>query len=162
MEYLGFSNVKPLIFSLNSFELTAWSAVMETIFLIKGFDFIYLEIKKMARLNYKVDFGATKWQYENFDCVDFYIELLILLNCQYIDRCRPCRHFFRWIIEILHDKWDNIRFIDLDEALKMTNFLKKSVSKSVPLEHFTSNCRLLKQIIRTVKKKIKKEKQPKT
>ena len=104
----------------------------------------------MARLNYKIDFGrkrygAAKWQYENFDCVDLYIELLILLNCQFIDRCR-------WIIEILHDKWDNVRFIDLDEALKMANFLKKSVSKSVLLEHFTSNCRLLKWIIRTVKK----------
>ena len=112
----------------------------------------------MARLNYKIDFGrkrygATKWQDENFDCVNLYIKLLISLNCQFIDRSRPCRHFLRWIIEILHDKWDNIRLIDLDEALKMANFLKKSVSKSVLLEHFTSNHRLLKQIIRTVKKK---------
>ena len=84
MEYLGFSAMKPSIFSVNSFELTAWQ-VVETIFLSKKFDLIYLEIK-MARSIYKIDFsrkryGATKWQYENIDCVDLYIELLILLNC---------------------------------------------------------------------------------
>ena len=111
----------------------------------------------MARLIYKIDFsrkryGATKWQYENFDCVDLYIELLILLNCRFIDRCKPCCHFLRWVIGILSYKWDSIRFIELDDALKMAIFFKKSVSKSVLLEHFKSNRKFLKWMIKYVKK----------
>ena len=113
----------------------------------------------MARLIYKIDFsrkryGATKWQYENFDCIDLYIELLILLNCRFIDRCRPCCHFLRWVIDILFYKWDSIRFIELelDDALKMANFFKKLVSKSVLFEHFNSNRKFLRRMIRYVKK----------
>ena len=70
----------------------------------------------MARVNYKIDmtrrrYGAARWHYESFDCIGLFIELLILLNCQFIDKCRTCRHLMRWVIEILFDKWDTIRFI---------------------------------------------------
>ena len=58
---------------------------------------------------YKSDFGrkrydTTKWQLEEFDCIDLYIELLVLLNCEILDKCRPCRHFLVWIIQILNSK----------------------------------------------------------
>ena len=58
----------------------------------------------------------------------------------------------RWVIEILSYKWDSIRFIESDDALKMANFSKKSVPKSVLLEHFNSNRKFLKRMIRYIKK----------
>ena len=111
----------------------------------------------MARVNLKIDFarrsyGATKWQYEQFDCVDLYIELLILLNYQFIDRCGPCRHFLKWVIDILLKKWDTIRFIEFGEALKMANVFKKVSSTSARTEHFKSNRKFLKKMIRYSKK----------
>ena len=46
----------------------------------------------------------------------------------------------------------HIGFIELTEALKIANCLKKLVPKSVLLEHFTIHRTLLKQMIRKVKK----------
>ena len=119
--------------------------------------FSFFSDKEMAKVNLKIDFsrrryGASKWQYETFDCVDLYIELLILLNCQFIDRCRPCRHLLKWVIDILLDKWDTIKFIEFEEALKMANYLKGSFSTSAPVEHFRSNRKFLKRMIKYSKK----------
>ena len=47
------------------------------------------------------------------------MELLILLNCKVIDKCRPCRHFLKWVLKILQRKWGNIRYIELEEALNL-------------------------------------------
>ena len=111
----------------------------------------------MAKVNYKIDmarrrYGIAKWQYETFDCVDLYIELLILINCQFIDKCRPCCHLLKWVIDILLDKWDTIKFIEFEEALKMANRLKKAFATSATIEHFKSNRKCLKHMIRYAKK----------
>ena len=62
--------------------------------------------KKKVKVNHKIDFcrgtyGVRRWQYENFDCIDLYIELLIIINCEIIDRCRPCHLFLKWIVQLL-------------------------------------------------------------
>lgn len=45
--------------------------------------------------------------------------MLILLNCEFIGKYRPCTNILKWIIEILYDKWDNIRFINFEKALEI-------------------------------------------
>ena len=39
---------------------------------------------------FKKRFGVAKWHYKRLDCIDLYIELLILVNYQFIRECRPC------------------------------------------------------------------------
>lgn len=51
-------------------------------------------------------YGVCKKEFWYFDCIDLYIELLILLNCELIGKCRICRHILRWVVEILQNKWD--------------------------------------------------------
>ena len=69
-----------------------------------------------------------------FDCADLYIEMLILLNCEFIGKSRPCTNILRWIIEILYDKWDNIRFINFEKALEIaTNIL---IPNSLILDYY--------------------------
>ena len=69
------------------------------------------------------------------DCIDLFIELLILTNCQFMDKCRPCRHLLRFVVDVLRSKWDDIRFIDFEEALALAKHLKVLVPYSVLLEH---------------------------
>lgn len=45
-------------------------------------------------------------------------------------------HFLKWIIQILGYKWDNIRFIELKEALKLAKYLKTSFSYYTLSGHF--------------------------
>lgn len=111
----------------------------------------------MVKDTYKLDFtkkryGVTRWQYQKLDCIDLYMELLILLNYKVIDKCRPCCHFLKWVLKILQRKWDNIRYIELEEALKLARHLKTFVPKCVVLEHFTIHRKLLKQMITEIKK----------
>ena len=117
----------------------------------------FLAIEKMVKVNHKIDFsrgtyGVRRWQYENFDCMDLYIELLIIINCEIIDRYRPCRLFLKWIVQLLIHKWDTIRYIEFEEALRRANYLKILFSKSFPMEHFKLNRKFLKCMIRHVKK----------
>ena len=79
------------------------------------------------------------------------MELLILINCHLINKCRVCHHFLKWIIHILGYKWDNIRFIKLKEALKLAKYLKTSFSHYTLVDHFADNHKLLKEMIKRVK-----------
>ena len=104
---------------------------------------------------YKLDFAkkryaVTKWQYEE---LDLYIELIHLINCEHIDKCGVCCHFLKWVIRILGNKWDNIKFIELEEALKFIPQLKNIISNSPLLEHFSINRKKLIQMIKIIKRK---------
>ena len=96
---------------------------------------------------FKKRFGVAKWHYKRLDCIDLYIELLILVNYQFIREYRPCRHLLKFVVDVLRNKWDDIRFIDFEEALHLANYLKALVPFSVILQHFTIKRRLLKKMI---------------
>ena len=102
------------------------------------------------KFRYKLDFnrkrfGASKWQLEKFDCIDLYIELLVLINCEILDKCRPCRHFLVWIIKILSCKWDTIRYIELEDAFKKATYLKEFLPESILQRHFNENRKIIKK-----------------
>ena len=75
------------------------------------------------------------------------MELLILTNCQFMDKCRSCRHLLRFVVDVLRSKWDDIGFIDFDEALALAKYLKVFMPYSVLLEHYKMNRPLLKKLI---------------
>ena len=73
----------------------------------------FLVSKKMAREALRIDFrkkryGVARWQYEKLDCIDLYMEMLILINCRFIGTCRPCTSLLKWVFDTLNRKWDNI------------------------------------------------------
>lgn len=94
----------------------------------------------------KKRFGVAKWHYRQLHCIDLFIELLILSNCQFMDKCQPCRHLLGFAVNVLRSKWDGIRF-DFDEALAVAKHLKVLVPYSVLLEHYKINRPLLKKMI---------------
>lgn len=93
----------------------------------------------------KKRFGVAKWHYKQLDCIDLFIKLLILTSCQLMDKCRPCRHLLRFRVNVLRSKWDDIRFIDFDEALALAKYLKVFMQYSVSLEHYKMNWSLFKK-----------------
>ena len=106
----------------------------------------------MTREALRIDFrkkryGVARWQYEKLDCIDLYMEMLILINCRFIGTCRPGTSLLKWILDTLNRKWDNIRFIELEEAIHLANFLKTIVPKDVVLQHFKIHRTLLKRMI---------------
>ena len=90
---------------------------------------------EISRGRYKV----CKYQYWKLDCLDLFIELLILLNCKILGTCRPCTNLLRFVVETLRNKWDDIRFIDFEEALALAKDIKTLVPRSVLLDHYTKN-----------------------
>lgn len=68
-------------------------------------------------------------------------------NCQFIDKCWPCRHLLKFVIDVLRNKWDDIRFIDFYEALAVAKYIKALVLYSVLLEHYKINRPLFKKMI---------------
>ena len=64
-----------------------------------------------------------------------------------MDKCQPCRHLLRFAVDVLRSKWDDIRFIDFDEALALAKYLKVFMPYSVLLEHYKMNQPLLKNMI---------------
>ena len=49
------------------------------------------------------------------------------------------------MVDVLRNKWNDISFIDFEEALHLANYLKALVPFSVMLQDFTINRRLLKK-----------------
>lgn len=112
-------------------------------------------VKDKIRIDFpKKRFGVAYYQYEELDCVDLYMEMLILMNCEFIRQCRSCRHLLKWVVKIIYKKWDNIRFIDIEEAFSLSLIYKNFVKEDVVLEHFKQHRPLLK----TISYKAKKEK----
>ena len=112
----------------------------------------FLALKKMVREALQIDFrkkryGVARWQYEKWGCIDLYMEMLILINCRFIGKCHPCTHLLKWVLDTLNRKWDNIRFIELEEAIHLANFLKTLVLKDVVLQYFKIHRTLLKRMI---------------
>ena len=94
-------------------------------------------------------FGVCKKEYWFLDWVDLYIEILFLLNCELIDQCRTCRCLLGWILEILEQKWDTIRFIEFELALLLAKELKFFVMGNTATDYYRQN----KETVRTICKK---------
>ena len=45
-------------------------------------------------------YGVRKYQYEQFDIVVLYIELIILVGCQLIGCFRPCTRLLKFVVDI--------------------------------------------------------------
>ena len=89
-------------------------------------------------------YGVCKKEYYHFDWVDLYLEMLILLNCELIGKCRPCTNILKWIIEILYEKWDDIRFINFEKALEIAkNF---TISNSLLVDYYQQQKKEIKDI----------------
>ena len=87
------------------------------IFFLDLFAFEPKQISKHSRRINIDRFGVCEKEYWYFDCVDLYIELLVLLNCKIIGECKTCTSLLKWIVNILINKWDTIKFIELNNAL---------------------------------------------
>ena len=64
----------------------------------------FFEKKKVTKHSrkIKIDRGrycVCKKEYWYLDCVDLYIEMLILLNWELIGQCRTCTNILRWVLE---------------------------------------------------------------
>ena len=80
-------------------------------------------------------FGVCKKEYWFFDCVDLY-KLLILLNCEFLGKCKTCTYIIRWIIDILMQKWDTIRFVDFDLAKQLASEIKILIYSSPLVDYY--------------------------
>ena len=110
----------------------------------------------MSKYSRKIDighmrFGVCKKEYWYFDCIDLYIELVILLNCEYIGRCRPCTYILKWIIQILYKKWDTLRFLDFESALILALSLKFFVSEPYIVSYYKSRMKYINDFCKKVK-----------
>ena len=93
----------------------------------------------------KKRFGVCKWQYRKFDCIDLFIELLILINCRFISECRLCGHLLSHVLDILRYKQDEIRYINFEKALALAKDIKCFMPYSALLEHYSINRKLFKK-----------------
>ena len=99
----------------------------------------------------KIGLVFAKKEYWFFDCVNLYIEMLILLNCELIDQCKTCTYLLRWILEILQQKWDTIRFIEFEVALSLAKKLKFFVLDDTITDHYRSNKKIVLTICKNAK-----------
>lgn len=74
----------------------------------------------MPRLQIKNKrFGVNRWMLENSDDIDLLYEVCILSSCDEIKHCSCRKHLLKWCLEILQNRWDEIRFINFFDALKV-------------------------------------------
>ena len=86
-----------------------------------------------------------------FDCVDLYVELLILLNCEFLGKCKTCTYIIKWIIDILMQKWDTIRFVDFDTAMQLANEIKILIFSSPLVDYYIEKQKRLSEICKRAK-----------
>ena len=94
-------------------------------------------------------YGVCKKEFYYFDSVDLYIEMLILLNCELIGQCRTCTNIFRWVIEILQEKWDTIRFINFEKAMEIAKNI--TLPNSLIVKYYQNKKKNIKLICRKAK-----------
>ena len=91
-------------------------------------------------------FRVCKKEYWYFACIDLYIELLILLNCEYIGRCRPCTYILKWIIQVLSK-----RFLDFESTLILALSLKSFVSEPYIVSYYKIRMKYINDFCKKVK-----------
>ena len=83
----------------------------------------FLDMPKISKRKTRVDlgksYGVTKYEYEQLDDIDLLCEVGFLIRCDKIDKCRSCRKLLRFCLKILINRWDEIRFLNFFDALKI-------------------------------------------
>ena len=83
----------------------------------------FLDMPKISKRNTRVDlgksYGVTKYEYEQLDDIDLLCEVGFLIRCDKIDKCCSCRKLLRFCLKILINRWDEIRFLNFFDALKI-------------------------------------------
>ena len=74
-----------------------------------------------------------------------------MLNCNFKGKCKTCTYIIKWIIDILTQKWDTIRFIDFYLAMQLANEFKILVDKSPLVEFYVEQQKRLSEICKRAK-----------
>ena len=90
--------------------------------------------------------------YEELDDIDLLCEIGVLSNCKEIGRCCPCRHLLRFCISILMNRWDEFRYINFFDPMKVIKHSIKLFMTSIVLDHWVDNKKKVKKLIRLYKK----------
>ena len=64
-------------------------------------------------------YGVNRWMLENLDAIDLLYEVDVLSSCNEIKHCSCCKHLLKWCLEILQNRWEEIRFINFFDAMKV-------------------------------------------
>ena len=75
--------------------------------------------RKQTRIDLGKCNGVTKYQLELLDDIKLLCKIGFLINCEMIDKCHSCRQLLKFCIKILLKRWDEIRFINFFDALKI-------------------------------------------
>lgn len=108
---------------------------------------------RKTRIDLGKSYGVTKYQYEWLDDIELLCKIGFLMNCEIIDRCSSCRHLLKFCIKILLNRWDEIRFINFYDALKIVKDYKDFFKKTDILLHWRSKKKIVKDLIRENKVK---------
>lgn len=83
----------------------------------------FLDMPKISKRKTRADLGksyrVTKIEYEQLDDIELLCEVCFLIQCKKIDRCCACRKLLRFCLKMLINRWDEIRFINFFDALKL-------------------------------------------
>ena len=106
------------------------------------FIYFFLEMKpQYKKRTTRIDihlktYGITKKEYEELDDIDLLIEVGFLIQCKQIGFCRTCKKLLKFCLTILVNRWDEIRFINLFEAIQMIKNCKGFLKMVDILDHW--------------------------
>ena len=116
------------------------------------FFFILEIIPKVKKLDFRRNsFGVTKWMYEELDDIELLCELGVLSNRKQIATCQPCRHLLRFCISILINRWDEFRYINFFDAVKVIRNSKNLFATSIVLDHWVDNKKKAEKLMKIAK-----------
>ena len=75
-------------------------------------------------------YKMSKWEFARLDDVDLLCEITISSSCKWPGLCGSCRLHLTWCLEILQNRWDDLKYIDFYDALKVMKENKKLFNKS--------------------------------
>ena len=88
----------------------------------------------------QMDARKFKWHW-------FLYEVGVLLSCHEIEHCSCCRHLLKWCLEILCNRWDEIRFINFFDAMKVIKQNRSFFGNDVLNRYWEQNEEKVKSII---------------
>ena len=68
------------------------------------------------------------------------------MNCEFLGKCETCTYIIKWIIDILIQKWDTIRFVDFYLAMQLANEIKILIFSSPLVDYYTEQQKSLSEI----------------
>ena len=106
------------------------------------------KVRKMPKmcLNRR-GFGVNRWFFAELDDIELLIEIGILSNCEMIAHCKVCRIFLEWCLTILSKLWEDDKYIDCFDALKIireekalfTEQIERSYERSYRRKHLADS-----------------------